>query len=105
MDFKTFLDKSLSYQDYRKEISKLLEDGKTSGDYQSSEMTEFTRINVSRMNKWDKVRLTLARSASKYAFLVFDSSTSLILIFNFLLIRHYVNKRQISFILNEKLAQ
>lgn len=46
--------KSMSYSAYRKMIDELLENGKTTGENHSEAMLEYTKMNVHRMNKWDK---------------------------------------------------
>lgn len=46
--------KSHSYNKYRKIVSDLLAEGKTSGDMQSEELTHYTLLNETRMNRLDK---------------------------------------------------
>lgn len=48
------LDKAISYREYRELIDRLLEAGKTTGNNHSDKMIEYTLLNRSRMNKWDK---------------------------------------------------
>jgi hypothetical protein len=48
------LTKALSYTDYRTLIDNLLAEGKTTGPNQSQALTEYTQMNVQRMNRWDK---------------------------------------------------
>ena len=45
---------SHSYMGYRKIISDLLQDGKSSGRAQSDELTHYTLLNETRMNRLDK---------------------------------------------------
>ncbi|MEM6965008.1 MAG: thioredoxin family protein [Bacteroidota bacterium] len=48
-----------SYQDYRKHIDELFEQGKTSGTDHSEAMLAYTKLNISRMRRLDKTtRLT-----------------------------------------------
>jgi xanthine dehydrogenase iron-sulfur cluster and FAD-binding subunit A len=46
--------KTLSYQEYRNLIKNLLEEGKTTGDTQSPELTDYAKLNEQRMNRLDK---------------------------------------------------
>jgi len=48
------LDKSLSYEAYREMIDKLLEQEKTTGENQSEALTDYTKMNVQRMKRWNK---------------------------------------------------
>ena len=48
------LKESLTYKSYRELIDKLLSEGKTTGENQSPEMIEYTRLNIQRMNRNDK---------------------------------------------------
>ncbi|MFC6875771.1 thioredoxin family protein [Flavobacterium myungsuense] len=45
---------SHSYLEYRKWISDLLLDGKSSGNEQSEDLTHYSNLNVTRMNRLDK---------------------------------------------------
>ncbi|UKJ08747.1 thioredoxin family protein [Solitalea lacus] len=45
---------SISYNDYRKLIDDLLQQNLTTGDNNSPDMLEYARMNVQRMNRWDK---------------------------------------------------
>jgi hypothetical protein len=47
--------KALNYAEYRKLVEQLLSVNKTTGSNQSDEMLGYTRLNVQRMNKWDKI--------------------------------------------------
>lgn len=51
---KEHLAQAIDYQAYRKMIADLLILGKTTGPNQSQELTDYTKINVQRMNRWDK---------------------------------------------------
>lgn len=51
---RTALNQSMSYNEYRDLTDKLLEQNKTTGDNHSEDMLHYTRLNVTRMNKWDK---------------------------------------------------
>ena len=57
MNLKDIADKGLSYTHYRKLIDNLLLDGKTTGNTQTPEKVEFTKLNVQRMNRIDKTVL------------------------------------------------
>jgi hypothetical protein len=48
------LQKSISYIKYRKTVSDLLLQGKATGDTQSSELTHYSLLNETRMNRLDK---------------------------------------------------
>ncbi len=48
------ISKSQSYPEYRKMIDALLAENKTTGYTQSESYLEYTRLNVHRMNRWDK---------------------------------------------------
>ncbi|TAE48641.1 MAG: thioredoxin family protein, partial [Cytophagales bacterium] len=43
-----------SYKEYRQIADNLLLENKTTGFEQSEELTEYTRLNIQRMNRWDK---------------------------------------------------
>lgn len=49
------LKNSMDYQGYRKLLDDLFSQGKTTGDNQSEQMLKYAELNISRMNKWDKV--------------------------------------------------
>ena len=46
--------KSMSYSAYRSMIDELLSKNKTTGENHSESMIDYTKMNVHRMNKWDK---------------------------------------------------
>ncbi len=48
------LEKSMSYKEYRVLIDSLTEIGKTTGENHSEAMLNYTQMNLTRMNKWDK---------------------------------------------------
>ena len=55
------LAKAMSYSQYRALVDDLLKEGKTTGPYQSARLTEYTNLNVHRMNRIEKtVSLTVA---------------------------------------------
>jgi len=51
---KEYLNNSLSYNSYRELIDSLLSEGRTTGDDQEASKIEYTRLNVSRMNRIHK---------------------------------------------------
>lgn len=51
---KNSLVKSYSYTDYRKLVSDLLKDGKSTGNEQSEALTKYSELNEVRMNRLDK---------------------------------------------------
>lgn len=48
------LHKSYSYTEYRKRVSQLLEEGKSSGNEQSEDLLKYSELNEVRMNRLDK---------------------------------------------------
>ena len=46
--------KCLTYRQYRDLMHQLVEDGATSGNEQSESLVNFTKLNDSRMRRWDK---------------------------------------------------
>ncbi|HEX6981758.1 MAG TPA: thioredoxin family protein [Balneolaceae bacterium] len=48
------INEAYNYEEYRRMIDDLLEEGKTTGTNYSDEMIEYTRMNVHRMNRLDK---------------------------------------------------
>jgi hypothetical protein len=52
----THLEKALSYEAYRQLIDDLLAQNRTTGDYKSEgiDIIHYTKMNVQRMNRWDK---------------------------------------------------
>ncbi|MGK7371613.1 MAG: thioredoxin family protein [Candidatus Halalkalibacterium sp. M3_1C_030] len=47
------IDEAFTYRQYRELINKLLERGRTTGDKESEEIIEYTRMNVQRMKRLD----------------------------------------------------
>ncbi len=67
---KEFIEKAYIYQEYRNFTDKLLAEGKTTGLEQTPELTEYTRLNVQRMNRWDKTAVinpTLSEKLTQYS--------------------------------------
>ncbi len=52
---KQHIQNAYTYESYRKLIDELLLEGKTTGNNQSKEYLDYTRLNVHRMNRWDKI--------------------------------------------------
>ncbi len=48
---KDVLDKGFSFSEYKELIDRLLSEGKTTGSNQSKDLVEYTRLNVTRMNR------------------------------------------------------
>ncbi|WP_291114045.1 thioredoxin family protein [Flavobacterium sp. UBA6135] len=74
---KNSIENSLSYADYRKHVSELLKEGKSTGNEQSEDLTKYSELNEVRMNRLDKtvqiteeVRAGLTNLQSKYIWLV-----------------------------------
>lgn len=51
---KSALDRSHSYAEYRAIVTNLLAEGKSSGDTQSDDLTHYTLLNETRMNRLEK---------------------------------------------------
>ncbi len=49
------LTSSMDYATYRGLINDLLDEGKSTGTNQSEELTAYSKMNVQRMKKWDKI--------------------------------------------------
>lgn len=54
MDYKQIEEKAISYTEYRELSRILVHMGKTTGPDQSESMVNYTKLNQSRMDKWDK---------------------------------------------------
>lgn len=54
MDLESSVNQGLFYSEYRKEVDRLISEGKTTGNTQSDKLVEFTKLNVQRMNRLDK---------------------------------------------------
>jgi len=50
---------SISYQDYRSLVGKLAAEGKTSGNIQTADYINYTKLNESRMHRLDKTLLVI----------------------------------------------
>ncbi len=48
------IDKSINYIEYKNLINELFNQGKTTGDDQSQEMIDYTKMNINRMNRLEK---------------------------------------------------
>lgn len=48
------INKAFDYQNYRRNIDELFEQGKTSGENHSEAMLNYTKLNISRMRRLDK---------------------------------------------------
>ena len=77
----TSIAKSKSYQEYRTFISKLAQDGQTSGANLSLDYVNYTKLNQSRMHRLDKtmqvvadVKLVLENLSKEYIWLVLSES-------------------------------
>lgn len=53
----TALNNSYSYQDYRKTVADLLQEGKTSGAIQTEALVNYSRLNETRMHRLDKTMI------------------------------------------------
>ena len=51
---KSSLDKAISYQEYRELVTRLLKEGKSTGNDQSYEILNYSKLNNSRMKRLDK---------------------------------------------------
>lgn len=51
---KSALEKSISYQDYRAKVSKLISEGKSTGNEQSEDLLHYSELNEVRMNRLEK---------------------------------------------------
>ncbi|MDH4403231.1 MAG: thioredoxin family protein [Flavobacterium sp.] len=74
---KNALNNSYSYQDYRKTVTDLLQEGKSSGAIQSEALVNYSRLNETRMHRLDKtivideaIITKLKAIQSKYIWLV-----------------------------------
>ncbi|UOK43424.1 MULTISPECIES: thioredoxin family protein [Flavobacterium] len=71
------LTNSLNYSEYRAKVSKLLGEGKSSGNEQSDDLLHYSQLNEVRMNRLDKtlvvpdeVKVRLGKLKNKYTWLV-----------------------------------
>ncbi|MDX5427027.1 MAG: thioredoxin family protein, partial [Bacteroidota bacterium] len=51
---KDNLSNSMTYQQYRELIDRLVKEGRTSGNEQTEKLVNFTRLNLSRIRRWEK---------------------------------------------------
>jgi hypothetical protein len=58
---------SLTYTQYRSFINDLLAHGKTTGDNHSEAMINYTKMNVRRMDRWDKTAVVSSELQEKMA--------------------------------------
>lgn len=54
---ESLIGNALSYSSYRKMLDGLIAEGKTTGPNQDEWLVDYTRLNVQRMNRWDKTWL------------------------------------------------
>lgn len=71
------LAKSYSYQDYRKIVSQLIKEGKSTGNNQSDDLLHYSELNETRMNRLEKtiqitteVQMQISQMDKKYTWLV-----------------------------------
>lgn len=62
--FEESLQKSYCYTEYRDLVSNLLKEGKSTGNEQSNDLTHYSELNVTRMNRLDKT-ITVSEENSK----------------------------------------
>jgi hypothetical protein len=63
---KNALNNSYSYQDYRKMVTDLLQEGKSSGAIQSEALVNYSRLNETRMHRLDKTIVIDQSIVSKF---------------------------------------
>lgn len=63
--FQAQLPGAMDYKTFRTLVSGLLEEGKVTGNEQTEALLEYTRINETRMNRWDKHLVVNAPLAEK----------------------------------------
>jgi len=54
MNIESIFKSGLTYPEYRNLVDKLIQEGKTTGNTQTTEKVEFTKLNIQRMNRLDK---------------------------------------------------
>src|SRR5690554_3606260 len=59
------IQESLNYTQYRSLIDKLLAQGKTTGENHSDAMINYTKMNVRRMDRWDKTAVASSELQEK----------------------------------------
>lgn len=57
MDYQKYIEKSISYKEYINQIEELVNNNKTSGENQSIELLEYTKLNLRRMNRLNKTNV------------------------------------------------
>lgn len=62
---KDSLSKSLTYLEYRKVVSELLLEGKSTGDLQSEELLHYSNLNETRMNRLEKTIVITPENAER----------------------------------------
>lgn len=74
---KNSLAKSLTYAEYRKQVTDLLKEGKSTGNEQSKDLTKYSELNEVRMNRLDKtiqiaeeVKIDLSNLRANYLWIV-----------------------------------
>ena len=74
---KSSLARSVTYLDYRKQVTNLLKEGKSTGNEQSEDLTKYSELNEVRMNRLDKtiqisdeVKLGLSNLRANYLWIV-----------------------------------
>ncbi|UPQ77645.1 thioredoxin family protein [Flavobacterium azooxidireducens] len=74
---KNSLAKSVTYLDYRKQVTDLLKEGKSTGNEQSEDLTKYSELNEVRMNRLDKtiqiseeVKIGLSNLQANYLWIV-----------------------------------
>ncbi len=77
------LKKSLSYSEYRKLVADLLVEGKSTGENQTDDLLNYSKLNHSRMKRLDKTfnlsensKEILGNSTTKYSWIVLTESWS-----------------------------
>ncbi len=75
------LEKSISYQEYRKLVADLLADSKSTGKNQTDDLLNYSKLNNSRMKRLDKTFhlsektiKAIQKSAKKYSWIVLTES-------------------------------
>src|SRR5690554_6233937 len=61
------IQESITYSQYRNLIDELLQQGKTTGENHSEAMLNYTRMNVRRMDRWDKTAVVSTELQEKFA--------------------------------------
>ncbi|MBC7797275.1 MAG: thioredoxin family protein [Pyrinomonadaceae bacterium] len=57
---KNYIEKGISYYEYKQLIDKALSEGRTTGETQSAELTDYTNLNKHRMERLDKTTVIVA---------------------------------------------